>query len=83
MAVRSAFASVFGSFPPLVYMWIGLGISASILTFISILAPGWIPIFVPGLAVTTETGVQSIQIWEGWVFAGLAVISFLIFWKVK
>jgi hypothetical protein len=83
MAVRSAFKMIFGSFPPLVYLWIGLGVFASVATIFSIFFPGWLPILVPTLAVTGSEGVVPIQIWEGFVFIGLAIISFVMFLKTK
>jgi hypothetical protein len=82
MVVRSAFAKVFGSFPAIIYIWVGLGIATSVLTMVSILFPGWITIVIPVMS-TTELGVGYSEIWAGFVFIPLLLLSLFMIWRSR
>ena len=86
MAVRSAFKAIFGSFPIIAYVWIGLGIVSSILVIMSVVAPEWLELLIPlTIAVpmfsTTATGLEPLAIWIGYPLIFIALFSFYMLWR--
>lgn len=80
MAIRSAFKTIFGSFPIIAYIWIFLGIISSILVITSVIAPEWLELLIPlsltvPLFSTTAEGVQGAAIWIGYPLITIILIS--------
>lgn len=79
MAVRSAFASIFGSFPPLVYLWIGLGIFSSVLVIMSVVAPAWLELLFPlmiSIPAFSVIGIsEPVLIWIGYPLIAIILLS--------